>query len=151
MPRANATTDHETIRRWVEARKGHPTFVKATEGKRGGSGGLLRIDFAKPDAALDEVSWDEFFDTFDENNLAFLYQDTTASGRKSRFNKFVSRDKIDTQDTEEDQGSPSRRASGSNGQASSQRATQEEAEEIDEEDAMDEDEDFTDDEDEEQR
>jgi hypothetical protein len=32
----------------------------------------------------------EFFRIFDENGLAFLYQDKTASGNTSRFTKFVS-------------------------------------------------------------
>lgn len=95
MARALATTDHETIRRWVESRNGHPAVVKATRGDSGKGGGLLRIDFDPPDPTLERVSWEEFFKTFDENNLAFLYQEETESGGKSRFNKFVSRDKVD--------------------------------------------------------
>ena len=145
MPRAIATTDHQTIRRWVEARNGHPSVVKATESSRSGKAGLLRIDFNKPEDTLEEVSWDEFFETFDENELAFLYQEKTASGRKSRFNKFVSRETVDTQDTEED--ASAMRASEGDG-SSRLSATQEEAEEIDEEDALEEDEDLRDDEDE---
>ncbi len=145
MPRAIATTDHQTIRRWIEARNGHPSVVKATESSRSGKAGLLRIDFNKPEDTLEEVSWDEFFETFDENELAFLYQEKTASGRKSRFNKFVSRETVDTQDTEED--ASAMRASEGDG-SSRLSATQEEAEEIDEEDALEEDEDLRDDEDE---
>ena len=93
MSQAIATTDHEAIRRWVESRKGRPSVVKSTEGK--GGGGLLRIDFGAPEDSLDEVSWDEFFETFDKNRLAFLYQEKTADGRQSRFNKFVDRDNVD--------------------------------------------------------
>ncbi len=102
MPRAIATTDHQTIRRWIEARNGHPSVVRSTESNARGRAGLLRIDFNKPEDTLEEVSWDEFFETFDENRLAFLYQEKTASGRKSRFNKFVSRESVDAQDAEED-------------------------------------------------
>lgn len=90
---AQRTTDHQVIRKWVEARKGKPSTVAGTE--RGGqAAGLLRIDFpeAEPDQGLQEISWDEFFEKFDESNLAFLYQEQTADGRPSRFNKFVSRD-----------------------------------------------------------
>jgi hypothetical protein len=65
--------------------------VKATHGSRGG---LLRIDFGPPEESLGHIEWDEFFETFDGNNLAFLYQDKTAAGRKSRFAKFVDRDSI---------------------------------------------------------
>ena len=53
---------------------------------------VLRIDFGEPEESLEEISWDEFFKIFDENNLAFLYQDKTSDGKPSRFNKFVERD-----------------------------------------------------------
>ena len=36
------------------------------------------------------IEWGEFFEIFDENDLNFLYQDKTADGGTSRFNKFVS-------------------------------------------------------------
>ena len=94
MAQAMATTDHDTIKRWVEARRGHPAVVKTTERRRG-RGGLLRIDFDPAEESLDAIGWDEFFEIFEENELVFLYQDQTASGRKSRFNKFVSRDAVD--------------------------------------------------------
>lgn len=94
MPQAIATTNHDVIRRWVEERKGHPSVVKATQGQRRGRAGLLRIDFAAPDEGLEQTSWEDFFETFDSNNLAFLYQEQTATGRKSRFCKFVSRDAV---------------------------------------------------------
>jgi hypothetical protein len=48
----------------------------------------LRIDFAEPDDSLERISWDDFFQAFDENKLAFLYQDEPSS----RFGKLVSRD-----------------------------------------------------------
>jgi hypothetical protein len=140
MPRANATTDHQQIRRWVEARNGHPAVVRSTQSSEPGNAGLLRIDFDEAEKNLAETSWDEFFETFDANGLAFLYQDDAASGRKSRFNKFVSRDSIDVQDTEEDASSNS--GNGRTRQASS--AEQEEAEEVDEDDVLEEDEDFQD-------
>ena len=93
MSQAIATTDHDAIRRWVEERDGHPAVVKATHGERGG---LLRIDFDPPEDSLGRIEWDEFFATFDENNLAFLCQDETEGGRTSRFVKFVDRDSVDT-------------------------------------------------------
>lgn len=62
----------------------------------GGDTGLLRIEFpGKPranDANLNEITWDEFFEKFDEQNLALLYQETTSGGKKSNFNKLVSRE-----------------------------------------------------------
>ncbi len=91
MSSSETTTDHDTIRKWCEARNGAPAFVKATE-DNGQSGGLLRIDFRDHGDKLDDIDWDEFFKTFDENKLAFLYQDKTADGGTSRFNKFVHRE-----------------------------------------------------------
>jgi len=83
------TTDHKKIRKWIEERDGHPAVVKSTESDEGG---VLRVDFQEPDESLEEISWDRFFDIFDSRKLAFLYQDTLSDGKKSRFNKFVSRD-----------------------------------------------------------
>ena len=93
MSTSKTTTDHEEIRRWVEARKGHPAAVKRTE--RGGELGVLRIDFPgySGEESLEHVAWDDWFEAFDENELAFLYQDKTADGHISRFNKLVSREK----------------------------------------------------------
>ncbi len=59
---------------------------------RTSAGGLLRIDFGKKEDTLDEIGWDEFFKTFEERDLAFLYQEETEAGGKSRFFKFVRRD-----------------------------------------------------------
>lgn len=89
---AQTTTDHERIRRWAEERRGAPATVKST--KRGGQGaGLLRIDFPGFSGArsLEKISWDDWFEQFEESNLAFLYQDKTKDGKQSRFFKLVDR------------------------------------------------------------
>ena len=88
---AKVTTNHDEIRRWVQERGGHPAKVKGTE--KGGSA-LLRIDYPgySGEDTLEPISWDEFSKIFDENNLAFLYQEETENGGKSRFSKFVDRD-----------------------------------------------------------
>jgi hypothetical protein len=91
---ATATIDHDEIRAWVEARSGYPARVK--RGGRDGQPGLLRIDYegASGVRGLEPISWDDFFDWFERNKLAFLHQDTTASGRQSRFCKLVRRDEV---------------------------------------------------------
>ncbi len=63
------TQDHEEIRRWAEERGGKPSHVKSTES--GDDIGILRIDFPgySGEDSLEEISWDEFFEKFDENNL----------------------------------------------------------------------------------
>ena len=91
MSESRTTTDHDQIRRWAEQRNGHPASVKGT-GK--GGPGVLRIDFPgySGDDQLEEISWDEFFDKFEKEDLAFLYQEKTGSGDASRFFKLVNRD-----------------------------------------------------------
>jgi len=83
------TTDHDKIRRWAEERGGRPATVSRT--KSSGEAGVLRIDFEGygGEDSLEEISWDEFFEKFDEKDLEFLYQDKTADGQPSRFFKFV--------------------------------------------------------------
>jgi hypothetical protein len=85
------TTDHKTIRQWVEARHGRPAAVKSTHENK--DAGILRIEFpdypGARDENLEELSWDEFFRKFDDSKLAFLHQDKTKDGKISRFFKFV--------------------------------------------------------------
>lgn len=87
MSEAKTTTDPKEIRRWAEQRDGHPARVKDS-----GKGGILRIDFGEPEDSLEKIDWERFFEIFDKNKLAFLYQDKTKDGKTSRFNKFVDRD-----------------------------------------------------------
>jgi hypothetical protein len=86
---AESTQDLETIRQWAEARGGKPATVRSTA--RGKEAGILRIDFPgySGQDSLEEIPWDEWYEKFQENNLTFLYQDKTASGKQSRFFKLV--------------------------------------------------------------
>ena len=90
MSEAKTTRDHDTIRKWAEQRGGKPSAVAET-GRRGDPG-ILRLDFEDPDPKLDVITWGEFFENFDDAGLSFLYQDTTADGKKSRFHRFVHAD-----------------------------------------------------------
>jgi hypothetical protein len=89
-------TDHEEIKRWVAERKGRPATIADTA-KRGEEAGLLRIDFpgGAKNPPLEPISWEAFFEKFDAENLALVYQDETADGRKSYFCKFVSRESVE--------------------------------------------------------
>jgi hypothetical protein len=89
---SKVTTDKETIRKWAEERQGKPATVVGTGGKE--DAGLLRIDFPgrRGKNSLKEISWEEFFEKFEEKNLALLYQDETAGGKISRFNKIIKKD-----------------------------------------------------------
>jgi hypothetical protein len=83
---SRSTTDHDEIRRWTEERGGKPATVEAIAGGRE-EVGILRIRFpgVGDGDALEDISWDAFFEKFDEKRLAFLYQDETKGGGTSRF------------------------------------------------------------------
>lgn len=92
MTTSTMTTDHETIRKWAQERGGKPAAVKRTGG--GGDVGIIRIDFPgySGKQSLEEITWDEFFEKFEEAGLAMVFQEETESGQKSNFNKLVKRD-----------------------------------------------------------
>jgi hypothetical protein len=88
---SKTATDLEEIRKWAEKRGGKPAKVKGA-GKDEEGEGLIRIDFPGYSGAdsLKEISWEEWYEIFQDRNLAFLYQDKTADGKESRFFKLVS-------------------------------------------------------------
>ncbi|HEX4771570.1 MAG TPA: hypothetical protein VH351_12100 [Bryobacteraceae bacterium] len=92
---SKTTTDHKEIQKWAEERDGKPSHVKGTGGKN--DPGLLRIDFPgySGQGKLEEIPWDEFFEKFDEQELALVYQEKTADGERSNFNKLVSRHTVE--------------------------------------------------------
>lgn len=85
---AEATTDHDTIRKWAESHGGKPAAVDRTH--KGGDVGIIRIMFPEAQQSkhesLVEITWDEFFKEFEERDLALLYE------KDSMFNKIVGRD-----------------------------------------------------------
>ena len=82
---AQTTTDHDTIRKWAEARDGRPARVKGTGDAK--DAGLLRLDFGKPEESIEAISWEEFFEKFEDSELALLYEDEP----DNRFSKLVRR------------------------------------------------------------
>ena len=89
--KSHTTTDHDEIRTWVEQHDGTPATVAGTGA--GDEPGVLRIDFPGGAGAdrLEHISWDDWFAKFDEEGLAFLYQQEKASGEDSTFFKLVDR------------------------------------------------------------
>lgn len=96
--RANRTIDHDVIRNWVEERNGHPAHVLDTGADD--DPGILRIDFPgwSGEGSLGALDWNTWFEWFDRNELAFLFQDGD-----SRFNKLVRRtpDEVEEASTQE--------------------------------------------------
>jgi len=89
---AEPLTDHEQIRQWAEERNGVPSCVRGT-GEEGDIG-MLRLNFPgySGEDSLQEISWDDWFEKFDERNLALIVQEKTARGQKSNFNKLITRE-----------------------------------------------------------
>lgn len=118
MTLSRTTRDHDEIRKWAESRGAVPAEVAGTE--RGGETGILRFEFPKApnhnDSKLQQVSWDDFFEKFDENDLELVYQEKTADGQKSNFNKLV-------HPSNEEHSSRSKSHSGSSGNSRSNKSS----------------------------
>jgi hypothetical protein len=91
--RSLATTHHEVIKEWAEARGGTPATVEGTE--HGDHLGVLRFDFGGGSDNLRHVSWEEWFDTFDARRLNFIYQEERSDGNQSNFFRLESPDRED--------------------------------------------------------
>ncbi len=59
------TIDHGEIRRWAEARGGMPAVVAGTDAD-------LRFDWGEG-GRLERISWEDFFELFEEQDLAFAH------------------------------------------------------------------------------
>lgn len=117
----HTTTDHDFIRRWVEERGGWPARVEGTG--RGRDPGLIRIDFPgySGEGSLERIEWDDWFQGFENNQLAFLHRDMDhGGGDLDRFNKLISRTGEDDGEGSEGGGS-SARGRGTGGRSASAR------------------------------
>lgn len=121
MSLSKTTRDHAEIQRWAESRGAIPSEVASTE--TSGGPGILRFQFPKArnrnDAALREISWEEFFEKFDASQLEMIYQEKTAGGAKSNFNKFIH---PETAEQRKDKSSPAGRSHSKKSSSSSKRA-----------------------------
>jgi len=81
-----ATRSREVIEDWAARRKAEP--AAATRGDDG-KPRVLRFDFAggpdKGGGNLERIDWDEWWQTFADRDLAFVYQETKADGSESNF------------------------------------------------------------------
>lgn len=88
---SKTATDLKEIQQWAEKRQGKPAKVKGVG--KGEGDGLIRIDFPGYSGgdSLEEISWEEWYDIFQQNGLEFLYQEKTSEGEESRFFKLVNK------------------------------------------------------------
>jgi hypothetical protein len=91
--RSLATTSHEVIRQWAEQRNATPAAVEGTD--HGDSLGVLRFDFGGDSDRLRHVNWQQWFDTFDNRRLNFIYQEERSDGRQSNFFRLESPERED--------------------------------------------------------
>lgn len=83
-----ATRSHDVIQHWADARGGKPATVEGTE--HGDRPGVLRIDFKdrgddNGTSRIRDISWDDWFKSFDGRDLVFIFQDRKSDGSQSNF------------------------------------------------------------------
>jgi ferritin-like metal-binding protein YciE len=122
----HTTTNHDFIRQWVEERGGWPARVVGTGAEN--DAGLIRIDFPgfSGEGSLERIEWEEWFEGFEENQLAFLHRDMDhGGGDLDRFNKLISRGDDDGDEEgegeERTRGGSAKTGGGSAGKSSSAR------------------------------
>jgi hypothetical protein len=93
--RSLVTTDHEVIRRWAEARNATPATIEGTE--HDGRPGVLTFNFPgwREGGKLRQISWDEWFRSFDARRVNFIYQEQKSNGVQSNFFRTESPDRQD--------------------------------------------------------
>ncbi|SCL40426.1 hypothetical protein GA0074692_5793 [Micromonospora pallida] len=93
--RSLVTTSHEVIQRWARARGAKPATIAGTE--RDGRVGVLTFDLPgyRTSRRLRQVTWNEWFRTFDERRLNLIYQEQLRDGRPSNFFRTESPDRED--------------------------------------------------------
>lgn len=94
--RTETTTDHDTIRSWVEERGS--TAAQVIEPSGDDPGSLAIIPEQAEEESVREISWDEFFETFEEENLAFVYQTNKDDPTEQWFCKFIGREQEPSED-----------------------------------------------------
>lgn len=85
------TTNHDVIKNWVEERDAKPAIVIGTKTHTNRKG-LLRISFpGYAEENVREISWEKFFQIFDERDLVFQFQETKRNGEPSYFCKITNK------------------------------------------------------------
>ena len=68
------TVKHDRITAWVARRHGVPARVRSTTD-------AIRIKIGNDDPRCEPISWEQWFEIFDGNNLAFVYEDPGYSSK----------------------------------------------------------------------
>ncbi|MFD6612425.1 hypothetical protein ACFWD1_26495 [Micromonospora chalcea] len=83
--RSLVTRNHEVIQRWARARGAKPATIAGTE--RGDRPGVLTFNMPgyRESSRIREITWDDWFRTFDLRRLNLIYQEQMRDGRQSNF------------------------------------------------------------------
>jgi len=99
---ARVTTDHGVIRRWAQDRGGRPAAVQPRPGRDHTvsvhinfpghpAHAVIAQGWSASGASIAPLTWEEFFERFERDHLAFLYQERASTGMPSRLFRIVSR------------------------------------------------------------
>ncbi|SCE90928.1 hypothetical protein GA0070607_3097 [Micromonospora coriariae] len=93
--RSLITANHEVIQRWARERGAKPATIAGTE--REGRAGVLTFNIPgyRESSRIREITWDEWFHTFDLRRLNLIYQEQMRDGRQSNFFRTESPDRED--------------------------------------------------------
>jgi hypothetical protein len=94
--RTETTTDHDAIQEWVEGHGSTAAQVSEPVGDDPGSLAVVPTDI--DDDSVDLLSWDEFFEIFEDEELAFVYQTDKDDPDEQWFCKFIHREEEPTDD-----------------------------------------------------
>lgn len=89
--RIETTTDHETIRRWIEERGS--TAARVTDPIGDDPGSLAVVPEGTDDDSVEVIPWEEFFETFEQEELAFVHQTERDDPNERWFCRFVDRER----------------------------------------------------------
>ncbi|OHX05462.1 hypothetical protein BFV98_22000 [Micromonospora sp. WMMB235] len=83
--RSLVTRNHEVIQRWARARGAKPATIAGTE--REGRPGVLTFNIPgyRESSRIREITWNDWFRTFDLRRLNLIYQEQMRDGRQSNF------------------------------------------------------------------
>lgn len=91
------TKDHFIIQDWADYRYGHPARIVDSDIDSYYRGGLMiHFEDDEPDINIQDISWDEFFNIFDEHNLVFLFSRQKPNGNLSYFYHFLRASDVDS-------------------------------------------------------
>lgn len=69
------TTNFSQVKEWIERHNGFPAMVKGVSEEEYDRPDVMEIAFDPNNPEIERISWEEFFDWFNRENLALRYDD----------------------------------------------------------------------------